>query len=381
MGKDIPLGRIAGIKVGMNISVPFLALFFTFMLATYQLPRLAPDHSDGAYWATGFAGALLLMLSLLAHEIGHALVARDEGIGVSGMALTIFGGVTRMESTPTTAGAEFRVSVVGPIASAACGIVFLVGSVLLPNDGTSGLIGALFAWAGFINLFLAALNMAPAAPLDGGKVLNAAIWRATGNQTTAMTWSAAIGIVIGMVATTWGFRRLTGDGNQDWALTAVIFGVFVAVGAYQQLRATPIYRALDGKTARDAMAVGPPSAPAWVTVGAFLRTATPGPDHQAYPVVGTDGQVWGLLTAAAIRATPPQSWDELPVTALAYPLDRLTLVRADEDLLSAFQKLESGDVRTGLVVSAEGQILGTLDPGALDAELERDAAGLAGIRG
>lgn len=365
MGKDIPLGRIAGIKVGMDVTVFLFAAFLAVTLATTQLPRLSDGHSDAAYWIAGFGGAFFLFLSLLIHEIGHALVAQDEGIGVESMGLTLLGGVTRMESSPTTPGAEFRVSVVGPIASAACGVVFLVGSFLLPDTGVWDLIGALLFWAGYVNIFLAILNMIPAAPLDGGKVLSSIIWRATNSQSTAMLWSGAAGIVAGMALATWGLRNLSRGGDTlGWFNVGV--GAFVAYSAFQQVRSAPLYKALEGLTVTDAMAAGPPTAASWSTVGEFLRTSFPRPEHQAYPVVSADGQVAGLLTASAIRAVPPESWDQLPVTALAYPLDRLSIIRADEPLIPALQKVEGADVRHALVVAADGRIVGTLDPTALD---------------
>ena len=285
------------------------------------------------------------------------------------MGLTLLGGVTRMESSPTTPGAEFRVSVVGPIASAACGVVFLVGSFLLPNQGLLGLTGALFFWAGYVNLFLAVLNMVPAAPLDGGKVLSSIIWRATNSQSLAMTWSGAAGIVAGMALATYGLRSLGTDvGMLGWF--NVVVGIFVAYNAFQQVRMAPIYKALQGMTVTDAMAAGPPTAASWSTVGESLRTSSPRPEHQAYPVVGPDGQVTGLLTASAIRAVPPETWDQLPVPALCYPLDRVTLVHADEQLITALQKVDGADVRHALVVAADGRIIGTLDPSALDRAVE-----------
>jgi Zn-dependent protease len=365
MGKDIPLGRIFGIKLGMDVSVFLFAAFISITLATTQLPALSRGHGDAAYWVAAIGGAFFLFLSLLVHEIGHALVAKDEGIGVESMGLTLLGGVTRMESSPTTPGAEFRVSVVGPIASAACGVVFLVGSFLLPDSGTWDLVGALFFWAGYVNIFLAVLNMVPAAPLDGGKVLSSLIWRATNSQSTAMLWSGGAGIVAGMALATWGLRNLSRGGEQlGWF--NVIVGIFVAWSAFQQVRSAPLFKALEGMTVTDAMAAAPPTAASWTTVGEFLRTSFPRPEHQAYPVVGTDGQVSGLLTAAAIRAVPPQSWDQLPVTSLAYPVERLTLLRADEPLIPAMQKVEGADVRHALVFADDGRVIGTLDPSALD---------------
>ena len=369
MGKGIPLGRISGIPVGMDVSVFLVAAFYAVTLATVQLPRLHLGDAPAAYWVAGVAGAFLLFLSLLVHEIGHALVARDEGIGVEGMELTLLGGITRMQSSPTTPGSEFRVSVVGPIASAACSVVFLVAAFLLPNDGLLGLTGALYLWAGYINGFLALLNLFPAAPLDGGKVLSSAIWRATGNQSLAMTWSGAAGIVTGMVLATFGFRSLRQEHGQ-FGVFLVIVGIFIAYNAFQQVRTAPLYRALEGVTVAQAMAARPPTAASWSTVGEFLRTSSPSPEHQAYPVVAPDGQVAGLLTAAAIRATPPESWDDLPITALAYPLDRLTLVRDDELLISALQKVETAEVGYALVTTSDGRIVGTIDPFTLQRAVE-----------
>ena len=375
MGKDIPLGRIAGIKVGMNVSVFLIAAYYTVALATRAFPRWEPGLAETSYWVAGIAGALLLFVSLLVHEIGHALVARDEGIGVHSMGLTLLGGVTRMDSSPTTAGAEFRVSVVGPIASAACGVVFLVAAYLVPDGGLLGLVGTVLGWVGGVNLFLAAINMIPAAPLDGGKVLSSIIWRATGNQALAQTWAAGAGIVTGMVLVTWGFREFRqAAGREDLAIGALVIGAFVAYSAFQQLRGAPIFRALEGLRVADAMAAEPPSAPAWASVGDFLRTATPQAEHQAYPVVGPDGQVTGLLTAAAIRAVSPTQWDKLEVQALAYPLDRLIIVRADDSLLPALQRIEGADVSQALVVAADGRIVGTLDPTALHRALSLDRA-------
>lgn len=372
MGMEIPLGRIAGIKVGMHATTLLMVSLITAVLAAYRYPILSPDLSNGWFWAAGVASAFLLFLSLLVHELGHALVARDEGIGVVGMALTPLGGVTRMETSPSGPGAEFRVSVVGPIASAACGVVFLAGAYLLPDGGAWGLAGHVFAWVGIINLILAALNALPGAPLDGGKVLSSLIWRGTGSQSTAMAWAAGSGVVIGMAMVTWGIRELREPfGRSDLAINALVIGAFIGFGAFQQLRSAPLFRALDGIHVAAAMEPTPTTAPAWISAGDFVR-ATGRLTQRAYPVVAPDGQVSGLLTAAAVRAVPPETLDGLAVTDLAYPLDRLTMVRPEDGLLVALQKLEGGDVALALVVSADGRIVGTLDHSALDQAIAAD---------
>lgn len=366
MGRDIPLGRIAGIKVTMDLTVLLLVGFYTVALATNRFPIEAPGHADSTYWIAGIGGALLFFLSLLVHELGHALVARDEGIGVRGINLWLLGGVTKLESSPTEARSEFRIAVVGPLASLACGIVLLCGAYVLPSDGTGGLVGNVFELLGRINLLLAAFNLIPAAPLDGGTVLASIVWKRTGSQATGMKWSAWAGMLVGAGLIWWGFG-MTGDGGarsiNGWSL--VLVGAFVLFAAWRSLRAQPLFALLDGVTVAEGMVVHPPIARSFDTVGSFLRSLAPTETAQAYPVVDDRGRAAGLLTAAAIRATDDGLWDQLRVDALAYPLDRITVVQVDDPLLPAVQRIDGGDVREGLVVDAHGTVTGTVDARAV----------------
>lgn len=378
MGKDIPLGRIAGIKVSMDLTVLLVAAFYTHLLATNQFPNGAPGLSTTTYWIAGVGGALLFFASLLVHEMGHALVARDEGIGVRGISLWLLGGVAKLESAPTTARSEFRIAVIGPVASAACGIAFLAASYALPSGGIPGLLGVLFLILGSINVVLAVFNILPAAPLDGGTVLSAAIWHRTGSQATGMRWAARAGLAGGAALVLLGLWLQRSDSiyRANW-WSLLLVGAFVLFAATRNVRAVPLYELLDGSTVADAMAVAPPNAAAWQTVGQFLRTLPPRTDHLAYPVLAEHGRAIGLLTAAAIRAVPQEHWDRLLVEELAYPLDRITVVRADEALLPAVQKIDGGDVRDGLVVDADGTVVGTVDAGALFRTVEARKAELA----
>ena len=381
MGKDIPLGRIAGIKVDMDLTVLLVAGFYTHFLATNQFPIGAPGLSTTTYWITGVAGALLFFVSLLVHEMGHALVARDEGIGVRGISLWLLGGVAKLESAPTTARSEFRIAVIGPIASAACGVVFLASSYALPSGGIPGLVGVLFYILGYLNVVLAIFNLLPAAPLDGGTVLSALIWSRTGSQATGMKWAARSGLVGGGILIFLGLKVIRGDGaNTVNGYSLLLVGAFVLFAALRSIRSVPLYELLDGSTVRDAMSPAPPTANALGTVGNFLRSLPPGTTHQSYPVLSEQGTVVGLLTAAAIRAVPDHQWDSLRVADLAYPLARITVVRPDDALLPAVQKIDGGDVRDGLVVDQDGTIVGTVDASALFRTLELRKAHLAEAR-
>ncbi|MEZ5203567.1 MAG: site-2 protease family protein [Acidimicrobiales bacterium] len=242
--------------------------------------------------------------SLLAHEIGHALVARDEGIGVHSMSLNLLGGITRMESSPTTPGAEFRVSVVGPIASAACGVVLLAIYALIPPRHAA-------PRGGGVPLDRVRQRV-PRRPQHGPRVAPRRRQGPVGGDLARHRQPdhrAAVvsgrGVVVGMGLATWGIRGLLSpDARHETAVGALLVGAFIAYNALQQLRSAPLYQAMDGRTVADAMAAGPPSAPGWASVADFLRSSHPRPEHQAYPVVTPDGQVEGLLTASAIRSLP-----------------------------------------------------------------------------
>lgn len=365
MGSDIPLGRIAGIRVSMNASVLLVAGLQAWLLATNRFPIESPGHSSSIYWVTGIAGALLFFASLLVHEIGHALVARDEGIGVRGISLWLLGGVAKLESSPTTPGSEFRIAVVGPLASAACGALLLSAAYVIPDGGTLGLVGNLCFYLGKLNLLLAAFNILPAAPLDGGTVLSALIWWRTKSQATGMRWAARSGVAVGVLMVIYGFRSLQGGDQNGFGIGSLLVGGFIAMNAFRNLQSAPLYQLLDGAIVADSMYRNPPTAPAWVSIADFLRTLPTDTTDQSYPMVGEGGKVTGLLTAGAIRAVPPAQWGGLRVADLAFPLSRLTVVGDHDALMTAVQRIDGGEIRTGLVASADGRIIGTIDAAAL----------------
>src|SRR5699024_4625365 len=275
-------------------------------------------------------GALLFFVSLLIHEMAHALVARDEGIGVRGISLWFLGGVARLESSPPTAAADFRIAVVGPLSSAAAGIVFLCISFLLGDTGTAALAADLLQLLGFINLLLAGFNLLPAAPLDGGTVLSSLIWKRTGSQARGMQVSAYVGVVLGVAMIWQGFMFVRGTSTaaiNGWSL--ILVGAFILFAAFRNLKAVPLHQLLEGVTVKDAMEPIPPGISGDMSISAFLATLAHDENATAFPVVDRFGELSGLLTSAAVRATNPAVWEQLRVDQLAFGLDRITFVRPD----------------------------------------------------
>lgn len=180
-GNNFTLFEFLGFRVRANVSWLFLAILVTWSLAAGFFPAVYPNLDVATYWALAVAGMIGLFFSLLFHEFAHSLVARARGMGMQGITLFLFGGVAEMEMEPPTPKTEFWLAIAGPIASVVLAIVFYGVAIGLQAVGTPAHIIGVPRYLAFINLILAAFNMVPGFPLDGGRVLRAAIWQWTGN--------------------------------------------------------------------------------------------------------------------------------------------------------------------------------------------------------
>jgi Zn-dependent protease len=214
---SLRFGRIAGIPVGASWSALLIALLIAWSLAGRLLPAQAPGLVPGAYWLAGLAGAGLFLGSLLAHEVGHALVARRAGLRVRGITLWLLGGVALLEDEPVSPRDELRVALVGPAVSLALAVAFGLAAVALSVAGSPAVAVAVAAWLAVGNLALALFNLLPAAPLDGGRVLRGLLWRRSGNRARASVVAATAGQWVGAgligygllgALTGWGFGSL-----------------------------------------------------------------------------------------------------------------------------------------------------------------------------
>ena len=199
MRASISLGRIAGIKVGINASVFLIIAILVAGLATGQLPAAFPGRSIVAYVIAAIIAAVLFLASLLAHELAHSLVARRNGIEVESIVLWLLGGVAQLRGEAKTPGADFRIAIVGPLTSFALAVIFGLGAAGVASVGASGLPFGVLAYLAATNAMLAIFNLIPAAPLDGGRVLRAALWRWRGDRMTAAVNAARAGRILGFV--------------------------------------------------------------------------------------------------------------------------------------------------------------------------------------
>src|SRR5579871_1433219 len=180
IGDGLRLGSVRGIPLRADWTLLAILWLLTWSLADGGLPALASGYSSGAYWFAAALTSVAFFGSLLVHELSHSLVARRDGIEVRGITLWLLGGVSELSREPANPRDDFRVAVAGPLASLVFGAVAFVVAAVLDVLGASALLVACCAWLGSVNVILAVFNLIPAAPLDGGRVLRAILWRRHG---------------------------------------------------------------------------------------------------------------------------------------------------------------------------------------------------------
>src|SRR4030088_3010773 len=191
MASSIRLGRLFGIDIGVNWSLVFVFALIAWTVATQVLPIDVPGQPALAYWVAGAAGAVIFYASLLAHELAHALVARRNGVKVAGITLWLFGGGSRLDGEPSSAGAEALIAGVGPLTSVAVALLaFILSQLRFPP-----LAADLFLWLALVNVALALFNLVPAFPLDGGRLLSSFFWWRSGSRQRGVHSAVRIGRV------------------------------------------------------------------------------------------------------------------------------------------------------------------------------------------
>jgi len=183
-----------GFDIKLDSSWLFIAALITWSLATRFFPSMLPHLSPLNYWLLGALGALGFFISILLHEMGHSVVARNYGIPIKGITLFIFGGVAELGHNPQTPKQEFMVAAAGPFVSFLLGLLFFGLAGLVKSTELSIQIYAVFRYLFFINIVLAIFNLLPAFPLDGGRIFRAILWKGFKDYAKATRWAAQTGM-------------------------------------------------------------------------------------------------------------------------------------------------------------------------------------------
>lgn len=350
MRSHIKLGRVFGIEIGIHYSWLIIAWLITFSLAE-RFRSLNRDWSPSVIWGTAVITAFLFFVSLLAHELAHSLVALAHKLPVKRITLFALGGVSVIEKEAADAKTEFLIAIVGPITSAVIGGALLwVGKALGGNfDGpqTPGI--AVLFWLGTINLTLAAFNMLPAFPLDGGRVLRAVIWGITGSMERATRIAARAGQVIAVIFIGTGiyqFFRGAGLGG----LWIAFIGWFLLQAASANYQEVELKHALAGVRAGDLMSRDCAQVPGPTSVQDFVDEFLLRTGRRCFFVTVQD-RIAGLITPHDVRTLDRSLWPVTPVQQIMKPLDKVRSVTPETSAMEALELMAREDLNQLPVVS------------------------------
>ncbi|MEU4480673.1 site-2 protease family protein [Micromonospora sp. NPDC023966] len=368
MRASFRLGRIAGVPVGVNWSVLVIFLLIAWALSASQFPRAYPGHSVVAYVAAGLAAAVVFFLGLLAHEVAHAVVAKRNGIEVEGITLWLFGGVSELKGEARDPGAELRIAGVGPLVSLIIGLFFGAIAVLLALAGAHGLLLGSLSWLAGINVLLAIFNVLPAAPLDGGRLLRAAVWKATGDRTKASVVAARAGWVLGALLIglgLWQFLAGSGVGG----LWLALIGWFLIGAAGMEERQARMGSALRGIRVSEVMTPQPQTASGEMTVADFVDHYLFAYRHSALPLTD-QGRPVGLVTLDRVRGIPADRREATTLAEVSCRADELVLANPDEQLTDLLPRLSQCADGRALVVADE-RLVGIVSPSDISRAVQR----------
>lgn len=354
MGDTFSLGRIAGVKVGVNWSWLVVFALITWTLAEGVFPSTNPGLGTGAYTAMAVAAALVFFLSLLLHELGHALQARREQVEIDGITLWLFGGVARFKGDMPSAGAEFRIAIAGPLVTVVLAALFgaIAAAAPLPESAD-----AVAAWLGYTNVVLLLFNMLPALPLDGGRVLRSLLWMRSHDLAAATTKATVVARALAYMLIGGGLAFFVLQGAFTGAWFAFI-GWFLLQAATAEARWIFARQALTGLRVRDLMTRDPVTVPPDLSLGRLVDDVIGRRTYTTYPVT-EDGRPLGLVPFSRIAEVPRTAWEERRVRDSMVPLERVPVLREDEDAAQALAEIQQSDVNRGLVVD-DGRLVGIL---------------------
>jgi Zn-dependent protease/CBS domain-containing protein len=360
MRESVRLGRIAGVPVGINWSVLVIFVLITLGLAAGRFPLLYPNLHPVVYGVAGLTAGLVFFLSLLAHEVAHAVVARRHGVGVEGITLWLFGGVARLSGEAPDPGAELRIAGVGPLVSVVLAGAFYAVAVVVDAAGAPGIAVGVFTWLALINLVLAAFNLVPAAPLDGGRLLRAVLWRRHGDRQRAAVTAANAGRAFGwllVAAGLWLFVAFVGIGG----LWFMLIGWFLITAANAEAQHARVQAAFADVRVRDVMAPDPVVAPPSISIAEFLDGYVFRNRFSTFPLTTADGRLVGLVTLNRVKRVPPAQRDTTTLAQVACPPSEVATAAPDEPLADLLPRLAQCSDGRAVVVEHE-RVVGVVSP-------------------
>ncbi len=348
------IAKIRGIEIRVNWSVMVIGALVAWSLAENILPEAIEGYRSGEYWTAGVVATIAFFVALVGHEMGHSLVAIKAGVNVQGITLWLFGGVAELDRSPDSPRNALRIAAAGPAVSALIGAVALLVSI-----PTGGLVGSTLAWFGFINLLLAAFNLLPAIPMDGGRIYQAWLWSKSGNEHDATRRASQLGHRIGGGMVMLGVLEVLLGGTVG-GFWLVMVGWFVREAARAELQHAEANQPLRSIPVSEVMSPDPVRVGAETMITEFILGSLHRGRHASYPVTKS-GVVTGLITIRQIQDVEPDARSSTTVGQLAIPLADVVVVESHSPVSELLNELGRRQDRRALVFD-QGQLVGIISP-------------------
>jgi len=353
MKSSFTIGKILGIPLRIHSSW-FLILFLVIIsLASGYFPSEYPNWEVSTYWIIGVITTLFFFLSVILHELGHSVIALNQGVPVVNITLFIFGGVAQIGREPESPGSEFKIAIAGPFTSLLlAGIFALIGRIFdfLPT------ISAVTLYLSRINLILAVFNTIPGFPLDGGRVLRAFFWKVSGRFRTATTWASYIGQGIAILFLGYGLYQMF-TGNILNGLWLVFIGWFMINAANEGHKQAMVRETLINITANHLMTQDCPTVSGEISIADLIDDYVIEDGNRCFFIILENGHIEGMLTLHNIKKVEQEKWDTLLVKNIMTPLDDLITAPPDENAWILLRKMDEADINQIPVIES-GQMIG-----------------------
>ncbi|MGA3053742.1 MAG: site-2 protease family protein [Candidatus Korobacteraceae bacterium] len=357
MHAQIRLGRIAGISIGLHYSWFIIAFLITLSLIG-RFSAVTPKWSSATVWSAAIVTGLLFFVALLLHELAHSLLAKSRGLRVRAITLFALGGVSQIESEAPDAKSEFWIAIVGPLASLVIGIVCLLlarstGWILNSEPRTP--VSAVLVWLGYINLMLAAFNLVPGYPLDGGRVLRALIWWNTHSIDRSTRIAARVGQVVAFLFIFLGLYQFF-LGKNFGGLWLAFIGWFLLDASRSSYAQVEITEGIRDRRVFDIMDRDFSEVEAHLSLQDFVHRYLLASGRRCFVVV-QNNNLAGLITTKEVSGVERDRWPQTSVQSVMRPLSQLRTVMPDTPAIRALEIMSREDINQLPVVS-DGQLVG-----------------------
>src|SRR3990172_296882 len=345
------VATVMGIPMRVHFSWFIVFGLITWSLSTHYFPKAAPELPVASYWIKGILASLLLFASVAFHELSHSYIARKYHISITSITLFIFGGVAQMKGEPPHPRAEFRIASAGPLSS-----FFLSGLFFLVSVNTGGGTRALFSYLAQINFILGAFNLIPGFPMDGGRILRAALWSRTKDYFYATQKAANFGQRIALFFLLFGlFLIFTGSSGGLWLM---LIGWFLYLAAQSSSQQATLQVILSGIKVKDVMVRDIVTLNSSITIDDavdkyFLRYS-----YGGFPVMD-DGKFLGIITLREIKNVHREDWRKVKVSDILVPHNKKWEMTHDSDVMKALELMIQED-KGRIIVMENDKIVGLI---------------------